>query len=127
VSGRSPSGGHELALEADGAGSWRIGGAPAPHLDGCLDVDLEWSSLTNTFPVHRLGLEVGEAADVPAAWVRALDLSVERLEQHYVRLDDDEDRERYHYAAPRFEFESELVYEEFGLVVDYPGIAARAA
>jgi uncharacterized protein len=56
------------ALEADGAGSWRVGGAPAPHLDGCLDVDLESSSLTNTFSVHRLGLEVGEAADAPAVW-----------------------------------------------------------
>jgi hypothetical protein len=126
VSGRSESGTHELALEADGAGSWQINGAPAPHLDGCLDVDLESSSLTNAFPVHRLGLEIGQAADAPAAWVRALDLSVERLEQRYVRLDDDGSHERYHYAAPRFEFESEIVYDEFGLVLEYPGIAVRS-
>ena len=118
----------ELRLEADGAGHWRLDGEPARHLDGCLDVDLESSSLTNAFPVHRLGLEIGQEADAPAAYVRALDLSVERLEQHYVRLDDDgSERQRYHYTAPRFDFECELSYDEFGLVLDYPGIAVRAA
>jgi len=127
VSGLAASGRRERRLEADGAGGWRVDGEPAPRLDGCLDVDLESSSLTNAFPVHHLGLEIGQAADAPAAYVRALDLSVERLEQRYLRLDDDGNRRRYHYTAPRFDFECELVYDEFGLVLDYPGIAVRAA
>jgi hypothetical protein len=127
VSGRSASGAHELTLEADGAGRWLINGVAAPHLDGCLDVDLESSSLTNAFPAHRLGLEIGQEADAPAAWVRALDLSVERVEQRYVRLDNEGNRERYHYTAPGFGFECQLVYDEFGLILDYPGIAVRAA
>jgi hypothetical protein len=127
VSGRTASGAHELTLEADGAGRWFMNGAAAPHLGGCLDVDLESSALTNAFPVHRLGLEIGQDADAPAAYVRVLDLGVERLAQRYVRLDDDGDRERYRYTAPGFGFECELIYDEFGLVVDYPGIAARAA
>jgi hypothetical protein len=58
-------------------------------------VDFESSALTNAFPVHRLELQVGEEADAPAAYVRALDLSVERLDQRYVRLDDDGSRQRY--------------------------------
>jgi hypothetical protein len=123
----SASGAHELLLEGDGAGSWRVNGSPAHHLDGCLDVDLESSSLTNAFPVHRLGLEIGQAAEAPAAYVRALDLSVERLEQQYLRLEDDGSGERYHYTSPRFDFECELIYDEFGLVIDYPGIATRIA
>jgi hypothetical protein len=126
VSGRSASGARRLTLEADGAGRWRMNGAAAPHLEGCLDVDLESSSLTNAFPVHRLGLEIGQEADAPAAYVRALDLRVERLEQRYVRLDDEGNRERYHYTAPGFGFECLLTYDEFGLVLDYPGIAVRA-
>lgn len=116
-----------MTLRSDGAGRWRIDGRPAPHLDGCLDVDLESSSLTNAFPVHRLGLPVGEHAGAPAAYVRALDLSVERLDQRYTRLADAGSRERYHYAAPAFEFECELLYDEYGLLLDYPGIATRAA
>ncbi len=54
---------------------WRIDGRPSPHLDGCRDVDLESSALTNALPVHGLGLHVGQGAEAPAACVRALDLS----------------------------------------------------
>jgi uncharacterized protein len=127
VTGLSASGAGEVMLEVDAACSWRINGSPASHLDGCLDVDLESSSLTNAFPVHRLGLEIGQAAEAPAAYIRAIDLSVERLEQRYLRLEDDGGRERYHYTSPRFDFECELIYDEFGLVVDYPGLATRVA
>jgi hypothetical protein len=121
----SPAG--ERRLEADGAGGWRIDGEPAPHLAGCLDADLESSSLTNAFPVHRMGLAVGRAAEAPAAYVRAFDLRVERLEQTYLRLEDDGDRQRYRYRSPAFDFECELIYDAAGLVLDYPGIAVRAA
>jgi uncharacterized protein len=123
---RSAAGARELTLEGDGAGAWRIDGAAAPHVDGCLDVDLEASVFTNTFPVHRLGLAIGQDATAPAAYVRALDLSVERLEQSYLRVEDDAKRERYDYSAPRFDYADRLVYDEHGLVLDYPGLAARA-
>jgi hypothetical protein len=124
--GRSAEGARELSLDADGAGRWQIDGAAAPELDGCLDVDLESSALTNAFPVHRLGLDIGREADAPAAYVRARDLRVERLDQHYVRLADHGARQRYRYTAPAFAFECELLYDEHGLVLDYPGIAVRA-
>ena len=127
VVGQSAGGVRAATLEADGAGRWRINGAAAPALDGCLDVDLESSALTNAFPVHRLGLEVGEQAQPPAAYVRAVHLGVERLEQRYERLQDDGDRQRYRYNAPRFEFSCELSYDATGLVLDYPGIAVRAS
>jgi uncharacterized protein len=126
VVGRSLAGSQELRVHADGAGRWHVNGALAPELDGCLDVDLESSALTNAFPVHRLRLEIGEQAEAPAAYVRALDLRVERLEQRYLRLDDDRTRQRYRYSAPRFGFECVLSYDAHGLVVDYPGIAVRA-
>ena len=121
VWGQSRTGTYSVVLEADGAGRWRIDGEPAPHLDGVFDVDLESSALTNAFPVARLALAVGEEADAPAAYVRALDLRVERLEQHYTRVGE----RRYAYAAPAFDTYCELVYDEFGLVLDYPGIAQR--
>jgi hypothetical protein len=125
VVGRSALGAHEVRLEGDGAGGWRVDGRPAPHLDGCLDVDLEGSAFTNAFPARRLGLDVGERAEAPAAYVRALDLRVERLEQSYLRLPDDGERSRYDYTSPAFDFRAELVYDASGLVLDYPGIAVR--
>src|SRR5829696_4715236 len=71
VRGRSASGERETRLETDGAGTWQVDGAPAPQLDGCFDVDLESSSLTNAFPVHRLALAPGVPTEAPAAYVRA--------------------------------------------------------
>jgi uncharacterized protein len=121
----SQAGHRHVSLEADGAGRWRLDGRAAPELDGCLDVDLESSACTNTLPVHRLHLDVGRVADVPSAYVRALDLSVERLEQRYARVDDHGTTTQYDYRAPAFEFEARLVFDETGLVVDYPGIARR--
>ena len=127
VVSRSAGGVRELSLASDGAGRWRVDGAEAAALDGCLDVDLESSALTNACPVRRLGLDVGRQAEAPAVYVRVADLAVERLAQRYTRLDDGEHGQRYHYVAPRFEFECDLSYDAGGLVLAYPGIAVRVA
>ena len=82
--------------------------------------------MTNALPVHRIALPVGARAFAPAAYLRALDLSVERLDQDYVRTADEGRYQRYDYAAPAFGFACRLVYDEAGLVLDYPGIAVRA-
>ncbi|MGH3111121.1 MAG: putative glycolipid-binding domain-containing protein [Gaiellaceae bacterium] len=127
VRSRSLASGRELRLEGDGHGGWTIDGRPAPELDGLLDVDLEASAFTNAFPVNRLGLGVGEDAEAPAVYVRAPNLRVARLEQHYRRLADDGPRMRYDYSSPAFEFRAVLVYDESGFVLDYPGVAVRVA
>ena len=126
ISGRSASGLRWVVLESNGAGHWLVDGEVAPHLDGCLDLDLESSAMTNALPVRRVGLPVGGRADAPAAYVRALDLAVERLDQTYERITNENSHQRYEYAAPAFEFACRLVYDESGLVIDYPGIAVRA-
>jgi uncharacterized protein len=127
VSARSVAGQRALELSTNGEGSWRVDSRPAPHLDGCLDIDLESSVLTNAFPAHRLGLTPGQGSNAPAAYVREEDLRVERLEQRYVRLENEDDHQRFSYAAPVFDFACELAYDDAGLLLDYPGIAVRAA
>jgi hypothetical protein len=127
VSVRSASGQREVRLETGGPGEWLVDGAPAPELTGCVDVDLESSVFTNALPVHRLHLPVGGEADVPAAFVRAFDLRVERLDQRYLRLDDEGGQQRYGYAAPRFDYTGRLGYDSSGLLLEYPGIAERSA
>ena len=126
VTGRSTTGVRTRLLESDAEGRWRIDGEPAVHLDGCLDVDLESSAMTNALPVHRLALPTGATAQAWAAYVRAPDLSVERLEQQYTRTADQHGHQRYDYTAPAFDFSCQLVYDEAGLVLAYPGIAVRA-
>lgn len=125
VSARSAGASGSVILETDGLGRWNVDGAPSPELDGCLNVDLESSALTNAFPVHRLALPVGDRAAAPAALVRC-DLSIKRLEQDYRRLDADDAHHRFEYRAPGFGFACLPVYDTAGLVLEYPGIAARA-
>jgi hypothetical protein len=127
ITTRSRTGWHTVLIESDGAGRWLIDGTAAPKLDGCRDVDLESSAMTNMLPVHRLGLPVGGRAAAPAVYVRATDLSVERLEQEYRRAADDDGRQCYEYSAPAFDFACRLIYDASGLVLSYPGIATRVA
>jgi hypothetical protein len=126
IRGRSAEGFRSTLLETDGAGHWLIDGEPAPRLDGCLDVDLEASAMTNALPVRRMALPVATAAAAPAAYVRAVGLAVERLEQTYLRATGEATSQRYDYTAPAFDFHCRLSYDQSGLVLDYPGIAVRA-
>jgi hypothetical protein len=100
------------------SGEWTVGGEPSPSLDGCDDVDLEFSPATNLLPIRRLGLEVGATAKVRAAWIRFPDLSVEVLEQVYTRLGQD----RYLYESADGTFRRELSVDGAGFVLEYPGL-----
>ncbi len=126
VTSQSAAGSWQRRLESDGAGRWLVDGAPAPELDGCFDVDLESSAMTNALPVHRANMGVGVPTPAPAAYVRAPGLAVGRLEQVYVCASDAAGKHRYDYAAPAFDFRTLLVYDRSGLVLDYPGIAVRS-
>lgn len=122
VTSDTVGGRRSIHLRSDGQGGWTLDGSAAPHLDGLVDVDLEASACTNTLPVHRLTMPLGEAVVASAVYVQALDLTVRRLDQTYRRLDD----HRFAYTSEGG-FEAELVYDDDLLVVDYPGIAVRFA
>ena len=126
IATRTTLGSDERLIESDGTGHWTVGGKRVHHLDGCLDLDLESSAMTNALPVHRLGLVPGESAVVPAAYVRVTGNVVERLNQRYERAGDQKSRQQYDYEAPAFDFRARLIYDTAGLVLDYPGIAVRA-
>ncbi|MGY1802317.1 putative glycolipid-binding domain-containing protein [Blastococcus sp. SYSU D00922] len=123
VSSETVSGRRSTVLLSDGDGRWTVDGVPAPHLDGLVDVDLEASACTNTLPVHRLSLADGELTAAPAVYVRALDVSVTRLDQTYRRRG----ALTFDYTSEGGAFRAVLEYDAAGLVVDYPGIARRFA
>jgi hypothetical protein len=124
---RSGAGEARVEIAADGEGGWTLDGVPAPQVAGVLDVDLEASACTNTFPVHRLALAPGAAAEAPAAYVRAPGLAVERLEQTYRRVEDRPTGPAFDYESPAFGTSCRLAFDEALLVVDYPDLAVRVA
>jgi uncharacterized protein len=111
---QSPTGDRRMALIADGAGSWFSNDQPIIDLYGAMDVDLAWTPATNTLPIRRLDLAIGEGRDVAAAWVGFPEHTVVRLTQHYERLDHD----TYRYAAG--ELSVDLTVDSMGRVLRYP-------
>ena len=120
IRGRSAAGFCSTRLEAGGHGHWLVDSKPARRLDGCLDVDLERSVMTNALPVRRLGLPVAAVAAAPAACVRAAGLAVERLERACARTTGEAACLRDDYTAPAFGFGARLVCDGSGLVLDCP-------
>jgi hypothetical protein len=67
-------------------GRWLLDDVPVSGLDDCVDVDFGFTPATNVLQLRRVALAVGEAANVPVAWLDVPANTVERLEQRYHRL-----------------------------------------
>jgi uncharacterized protein len=102
-----------LELRADETGHWLQNGAEVPRLAGCLDVDLGFSPMTNSLPIWRLGLVLGETRDIRAAWVRFPEFTVEELRQTYERTA----ASTYVYRSDGFE--ARLRVDADGIVDEY--------
>ncbi len=109
-----------LQLRADGAGHWRTAqGDDLPALAGCVDVDFTASPFTNTLPIRRLGLRVGQSARLRVVYILVPALEIRRATQTYTRLD------ATHYRYESGTFRADLPVDEDGLVLDYPGLWRR--
>jgi uncharacterized protein len=107
----------DLWLGADGTGRWgEMNGAHRPDLAGCTDVDLAVTPFTNSIPIRRLALGVGEGADVIAAMVDVDTLGVVPVRQRYRRLA----LRRFEYTNLDSGYSTEFDVDEYGLVHDYP-------
>ncbi|MDL5158100.1 putative glycolipid-binding domain-containing protein [Actinomycetospora termitidis] len=109
-----------VTLTADALGHWTLDGRDWSDLEGCHDVDISVSPLTNTLVVRRLGLAVGEQRTVDVAWVDVPSLAVQRVAQTYRR----ETEDRWVYADPTYG-EFGFTVDEIGIVREYQGLFAR--
>lgn len=113
----------DLWLGVDPAGRWgELNGARRPELDGCTEVDLACTPFTNTLPIRRLRIEVGDTADLLVARVDHETLEVRPERQRYTKLA----VQRWRYEDESG-FSAELEVDEHGLVLDYPGLFRRLA
>ncbi len=132
-----------LVLSRDPQGLWGIetsvegkvdlpepGGDPAA-VAAALDCDLGECPVTNTMPVLRHGLLRGGAPrDFVMAWVSVPDLAVHSSAQRYTFVGPaGATGDEAGGAVIRFEsgtFRADVVFDDSGLVVDYPGLGHRA-
>jgi uncharacterized protein len=106
----------EIEISVDGDGRWTMDGQAIPDVEGCIDIDLNFSPVTNTLPIRRLDLAVGESREVSAAWLRFPDFRLEKLIQTYTRLDEN----TYRYESAGGAFTRDVIVNAFGLVTEYP-------
>lgn len=106
----------ETEISVDQENFWKLNDTEVPEVKGCIDVDLNFSPVTNLLPIRRLNLAVGEKSTVRAAWLRFPSFQLELLEQTYERIAD----RIYHYESAGGRFKTDIEVDNFGLAVNYP-------
>jgi uncharacterized protein len=106
----------KIEISADTSRHWQLNGKETPEVEGCIDLDLNFSPSTNLIPIRRLDLAVRKEAKVRAAWLRFPGFMLEPLDQLYRRTD----RTTYRYESAGGAFVTELRVSEAGFVTNYP-------
>jgi uncharacterized protein len=111
-----------ICLRRTEEGRWFDGNnVSVPDLKSAVDVDLSITPFTNTLPIRRLQLGVGESAEITTAYIAFPELIISPDSQRYTRLS----FERYRYESMDSDFVREIVVDRNGLVITYPGLFRR--
>ena len=111
----------DLRLRRSAESTWTVNGVSCPDVDGCVDLDLNFTPATNLLALRRLALVPGQAAEVRSAWLQWPERRLTPLTQRYACRS----RTEYGYEAdlpgPSL-FRAELRVHPQGWVLDYGGI-----
>jgi hypothetical protein len=121
------SGHQALELTSDAAGHWAVDHSARPDLDGCTDIDISQTPLTNTLPIRRLPWREGQCRDLAVVYVRLPELTAERVVQRYTLLSRDAISGEAVFRYESGTFCADLPADPDGFVVDYPGLWRRLA
>ena len=116
----------DLTLHADGAGHWHDAtGASLSSLDGCLDVDIAVTPFTNTLPIRRLALPVGNSEIIDVVYITVPDLQFKPVRQRYTCVEQNANSRLFRYESLDSSFTALLPVDEDGVVLDYPELFRR--
>ena len=108
----------DLWLANDGHARWgEINGAHRPDLDGCTDLDVAIAPFGVTVPIRRLGLKVGDAAELQVAVVDVETLGVTPQRYVLARLA----TRTWRLVVTARDVDVEFGIDEHGVVVDVDG------
>jgi len=108
----------EMNISVDSNSNWRLNGREFPGVKGCIDLDLAFSPSTNLLPIRRLNLDIGQEAEVKAAWLSFPSFTLKPLEQLYRRINST----TYRYESAGGSFVTELQVNEVGFIALYPNL-----
>lgn len=111
-----------IHLLTEGDGRWTDANEQhIPELDGISDVDIQWSPLTNTLPLNRLGMSEGSHHDVRVAYIALPDIALQVVDQHYDRPNE----EVLEFSAPGRPEKFAIEVDNNGFVKHYPELFIR--
>ena len=108
----------ELRITRTTEGRWTLNHDTIPDLEGCIDLDFGFTPATNLSQLRRMALQIGQAADLPVAWLDVTDGTLVSLHQRYERRTTN----AYGYEAAHFNYAALLTVRSSGFVSVYPGL-----
>lgn len=112
-----------MNLHADGTGNWKhASGQLISELDGCIDIDIWPTPFTNSFPLWRSSMNIGQRKEFRMAFINGCTLAIEAKSQAYSRLGE---RLYLFESLDGSQFRAELPLDKDGLVIDYPELFQR--
>lgn len=113
----------DLLFESDGHGNWQSNGKLAEAFEGCVDVDLPLTPFTNSLPIRRLQLGIGNQQEIQVLYFDLLVNEIKVVRQKYTRPS----ATQYHYENVPNDFEATITVDEQGFVIHYPSLFQRQA
>lgn len=110
-------------LQRDQHGVWWSKGERVPQFADCIDIDISATPLTNTLPLNRLRLSIGQSSVVKVVYIDVFELTMRPAWQKYTRLTE----RTYRYENVPNDFEAVITVDDLGFVVDYPNLYTRTA
>ena len=102
---------------------WTLNGAYRAEFDHCTDVDIPLTPFTNSLPINRLKLDVGQEKEIDIVYIDLLENNIRHVRQKYRKLSSG----LYKYENIPNDFEAEIEVDRDGFVVQYPALFTRTA
>ena len=115
----------DVYYASNGQGTWvdKVG-KPHPVFEGCIDVDITVTPFTNTLPISRMNMQVGETREFSMVYIQPTEkMSVVRAEQRYTCLSQTDQNAIYRFQQD--DFQADITVDQHGLVVEYPELFTR--
>ena len=97
---------------------WVHNGKVIAGLNALSDLDLGFTPATNLQQIRRMNLAVGQAMDLPVAWLDIESTALVELPQRYERMD----ATSYWYESPTASYRATLDTDNNNFVIRYPGL-----
>jgi uncharacterized protein len=110
-----------ISYKGDGKGNWLKKGKAAKKFQGCIDIDISLTAFTNTLAINRIMLSEKKEQKIKVLYVDVLGQKVKPAKQKYTRFS----KNKYTYENVSNDFEAVLIIDEFGLIIEYPGLFKR--